>query len=117
VREELRRVFDLIDPMPNVIATPTATNWDRFEELPELAGTRNQGTPTLCFRREDTFVQVEIGATLVGIVTPVAEIEVRWPAGAIRPPVDERGLFEAKGVPAGPVRLVIDGAVTDWFVR
>jgi hypothetical protein len=104
--------------MPDAIATLTDISWERFEEMPELAGIRSQGSPTLCFRRADTFVQVEIGALLVGVVVPVTpNIEVHWPNGAIRAPVDERGLFEVTGIPAGPVRLMIDGAVTDWFVR
>jgi hypothetical protein len=118
VRERLRRVFDLVDPMPDVIAVPVDLVADRFDEMPELVGTRHHVSPTLCFRRGGTTVQVEIGAVLAGIVVPAtAEVDVCWPDGAVRVPVDGRGLFEVDGVPAGPVRLVIDGAVTDWFVR
>jgi hypothetical protein len=118
VRERLRHLFDLIDPMPDVIATPVGLAWERLAVMPEPAGTRNHVSPTLCFKKDSVTVQVEIGAVLTGMVVPAtAEVTVRWPDGVIRVPVDERGLFEVDGVPPGPVRLEIGHAVTDWFVR
>jgi RNA polymerase sigma factor (sigma-70 family) len=109
-----RRVFDQVDPMPEVIAVPQQPRV-RFAVLPEPA-TRS-ASHSLRFGRGECTVQVEIGAALHGLVTPVADVQVWWPDGMITVDVDEYGLFTARRVPSGPVRLVVDGVVTDWFVR
>jgi hypothetical protein len=113
VIERLRRLFDLIDPMPDVTVTPADTVWDRLDIVPELA-TRGS---SLCFHRGDLVVHVEVGTTLRGMVVGVDVVEVRWPTGVTWAAVDSRGLFEVADVPPGPVRLVIADAATDWFVR
>lgn len=109
-----RRVFDQVDPMPAVIAIPQQPR-ARFAVLPEP--TTRSASHSLRFGRGECIVQVEIGAALHGLVTPVADVQVWWPDGMISADVDEYGLFTARRVPSGPVRLVVDGVVTDWFVR
>ncbi|MET0234324.1 MAG: sigma-70 family RNA polymerase sigma factor [Kibdelosporangium sp.] len=109
-----RRVFDQVDPMPEVIAVPQPPRI-RYEALAEPA-MRGPGH-SLRFGHGDRTVQVEIGTTLHGLVTPVADVQVWWPDGMVSVEVDEYGLFTARKVPQGPVRLMVDGVVTDWFVR
>ncbi|MBP2322265.1 hypothetical protein JOF56_002650 [Kibdelosporangium banguiense] len=109
-----RRVFDQVDPMPEVIAVPQQPR-ARFAAFPEPV-TRS-AAHSLKFGHGDCTVQVEIGAALHGLVTPVTDVQVWWPDGMVSVDVDEYGLFTARKVPPGPVRLVVDGVVTDWFVR
>jgi hypothetical protein len=117
MRDRLRRLFDLVDPMPEATAAPVDPGWARLAALPELVGTRDHG-PALSFGLGDLTVHVEVGPLLTGIVTPpVAEVVVRWVDGMTWAAVDEHGMFEVDDVPRGPVRLVIGDAVTDWFVR
>jgi hypothetical protein len=117
MRERLRQLFDQLDPMPAAIEPPMDLGWRRLEALPELTATRGHET-RLSFGRGGFVIQVEIGTVLTGLVVPwIAEIEVRWPDGVTWAAVDEHGIFEVDDVPRGPVRLVIDGAATDWFVR
>jgi hypothetical protein len=111
--ERLRRLFDLLDPMPEAAVVPVDMAWDRLEVVPELA-TRGSSR---CFQRADLVVHVEVGTVLRGMVAGVDEVEIRWPQGATWAAVDSRGLFESADVPPGPVRLVIGDAATDWFVR
>lgn len=109
-----RRVFDQVDPMPEVIAIPQQPRV-RFEAL-EQPATRSAGN-SLRFGRGGCTVQLEIGPALHGLVTPAADVQVWWPDGMITVDVDDYGLFTARRVPSGPVRLVVDGVVTDWFVQ
>lgn len=111
--ERLRRLFDLLDPMPGIAVAPADIAWDRLEVVPELA-TRGSNR---CFRRADLVVHVEVGSVLRGMVVGADEVEVRWPGGGTWASVSPEGLFEVAGVPSGPVRLVIADAATDWFVR
>ncbi|TCO65169.1 hypothetical protein [Actinocrispum wychmicini] len=113
MRDRLRHLFDLVDPMPPMPA-PTLVNWDRLALVPDT-GVRGA---SLRFELGDLVVHVEIGVVLTGLVVPaVNEVEVRWPDGMTWAPVDGHGLFEVDDVPRGPVRLVIGTAATDWFVR
>jgi hypothetical protein len=113
VIERLRRLFDLLDPMPQAVVAPTDVAWDRLTAVPDT-GIRGAN---LCFTDGHRVIHVEVGASLSGMVTGVDEVQVWWPGGVIRAPVDAQGLFEVDGVPAGPVRLVVGDAATDWFVR
>ncbi|CAM4125942.1 hypothetical protein KIPE111705_41690 [Kibdelosporangium persicum] len=107
-----RSLFDQIDPAPAVIAVPRQPG-PRFVTLPQA--TRSAEAALKFGYREQT-VQVEVGAMLTGTVLPRADVQVWWPEGMVRVDVDDHGLFRAD-VPQGPVRLAVDGVVTDWFVR
>jgi hypothetical protein len=109
----LRGLFDVVDPMPAAIP-PADPPLVCLEPVPQ-AGTRGS---TLTFGDGQFTVEVECGARLTGLIIPAAgELEVRWPDGGARVPVDEHGLFEVDDVPSGPVRLVIGDVATAWFVR
>jgi hypothetical protein len=117
MRERLRRLFDAVDPMPEIIATPTHDRPERLATLPEEVATRGLES-SLSFRHKNFTIHIEIGAVITGIVVPwVPEIAVKWPDGVTWAQVDERGVFEVDDVPRGPVRLVMNNAATDWFVR
>jgi hypothetical protein len=117
VIDRLRRILDQVDPMPEVIAAPSDAVDKRLTVLPDQEGMRSQAH-TLRFGGVNTVLQLEIGEVVTGVVDPVdVEVVVRWPDGVAWAEVDERGLFEIHGVPNGPVRFVVGGAVTDWFVR
>nr|CEL14933.1 putative RNA polymerase sigma factor [Kibdelosporangium sp. MJ126-NF4]CTQ93473.1 putative RNA polymerase sigma factor [Kibdelosporangium sp. MJ126-NF4] len=107
-------LFDRIDPMPEVLARPSRHPVARFATH-TAEGTRN-AQPTLCFGSSRHAVHVEIGTALTGMVLPRADVQVWWPDGMISADVDRNGLFKADA-PRGPVRLSVEGVVTDWFVR
>jgi RNA polymerase sigma factor (sigma-70 family) len=109
-----RRVFDEVDPMPSVIAIPQQPRV-RFAEVAPPA-TRNL-CHSLRFAHKDRTVHLELGLTLHGLVSPVADVQIWWPDGMVTAEVDACGLFTTAKVPAGPVRLEVDGVVTDWFVK
>ncbi|ALG14063.1 hypothetical protein AOZ06_50770 [Kibdelosporangium phytohabitans] len=109
-----RTLFDRVDPAPDVIAEPRDHATPRFDTLPEVL-TRS-ALATLRFGNHRHTVHVEIGTALTGVVLPRADVQVWWPDGMISADVDLNGLFKADA-PPGPVRLSIDGVVTDWFVR
>jgi hypothetical protein len=110
--KDLRRLFDLLDPTPEVTTTPTTPEHGRLTTSPE--DTRGV---TMRFTGDFT-VHLEIGRVLTGVVEPWApEVEVRWPQGTTWAQVDEHGIFEVDDVPRGPIRLVIGDTATDWFVR
>lgn len=115
--ERLRWILDQVDPMPEVIAAPSDAVVERLAVLPDQEGMRSQAH-TLRFGGTNTVLQLEIEDVITGVVDPVdVEVVVRWPDGVVLAEVDERGLFEVDGVPNGPVRFVVGGAATDWFVR
>lgn len=128
------------DPVPdNVIASAKAAgalvpgfmesiDWTWLERMAEPAGVRGS-TSSLSFGDGARAVDVELyrdrGVTgMRGIVTPATSdvrVDVCWPAGQLTAGVDALGRFDAVGVPAGPVRLVIrcpgvTTVVTRWFV-
>ncbi len=113
VIERLRRIFDILDPMPPAPGAPTDIAYDRIDTVPDT-GTR--GT-SMRFERDDLTIHLEIGSVLTGMLIGATELEVRWPNGMKQAAVDSMGLFEVDSVPRGPVRLVVGAAVTDWFVR
>ncbi|MFC0115260.1 RNA polymerase sigma factor [Kibdelosporangium aridum] len=108
-----KSLFDQVDPMPDVIAVPSRTG-PRFTTLSQ--GETRSADASLRFGDHERSVQVEIGALLTGVVTPRGDVQVWWPNGMVSVDVDCHGLFKAD-VPSGPVRLAVDGVVTDWFVR
>jgi RNA polymerase sigma factor (sigma-70 family) len=108
-----KSLFDQLDPMPDVIAAPRHSG-PRFATQPHNAARSSEAA--MRFDHHERSVQVEIGAILTGVVAPRADVQVWWPDGMISVDVDDYGLFQAD-VPDGPVRLAIDGVVTDWFVR
>jgi hypothetical protein len=125
------------DPMPEqVIASakaagalvPGVVDWTWLQRLEQPAGVRGS-TSSLSFGDGARAVDVELyrdrGVTgMRGIVTPATSgvrVDVCWPGGQLTAGVDEVGRFDAVGVPAGPVRLVVryPGAptvATRWFV-
>lgn len=109
-----RSLFGRVDPMPDVIAVPRAHPVPRLRTQTAVL-TRNEPS-TLRFADHRYTVHVEIGTALTGIVLPRVDVQVWWPDGMISVDVDRNGLFKAD-VPQGPVRLSVDGVVTDWFVR
>jgi|1185.fasta_scaffold1323270_1 hypothetical protein len=115
MRERLRQLFDLVDPMPTAVEPPVDFGWERLAYVPEKVRTRGS---TMTFALGNRVLHVEVGVVVTGLVIPaVDEVEVRWPDGVTWVPVDKCGFFELGDVPRGPVRIVIGNAATGWFVR
>jgi hypothetical protein len=144
--DELRRVVELVDPVPARVldAARASFTWRTIDaELAELAydsmleASREALVRASGAGRVLTFdspgVSVELEVTSVGstrrllgqLVPPQpAAIEIRHPAGMVTVDADALGRFSADGIPAGPVSLVCrltDGAppktiATDWLV-
>ncbi|MEV4311932.1 hypothetical protein [Actinocrispum sp. NPDC049592] len=113
VIERLRRIFDILDPMPAAPAAPMDIAYHHINVVPDT-GTR--GT-CMRFERGEVTIHLEIGSALTGMVIGATELEIRWPNGMTQVTIDPMGLFEVDCVPRGPARLVVGTAATDWFVR
>ncbi len=62
-------------------------------------------------------VQIDVGVRLTGLVSGLmGSLWVRWPGGSRLVSVDSAGRFVVDGLPAGPLSLVVSGAVGPWFV-
>lgn len=126
---ELRDLFEVTDPVPGhvVEAAEASLTWRTIDaELADLiadsaeaplVGVRSHespaGTRLLTFEGQGLLVEVEVSSLgdsrrLLGQLVPprTAEIEVRWPGGALLRTADEVGHFAADAVPPGPVSLV-----------
>jgi hypothetical protein len=143
--DELRRVFELVDPVPeNVLASARGSlTWRTIDaELAQLAYDSAldseavalvRATDTmrmLTFEsREAPSFSVELGVTsagsgyrVVGQLVPArpAEVEVRHGGGVLEAAADELGRFAVDGVARGPMSLVcrLDGRTiaTDWLI-
>lgn len=79
------------------------------------AGPGDEPAPRyLAFRSGAVTIHLEVTACgasrdIAGQITPggATGVEVRWPRGARDPGVDADGAFVARGVPAGPVSVVV----------
>lgn len=125
---ELNVLLRRIDPVPaTVIAdaeaafalTVASAGWERLAPVVEDSALVRTATRTFLFASKETWIRVELrGATLLGLVSPVRDVDLRWPAGARRIRPDATGLFKVDGVPRGPLRLVVaETHATPWFQR
>ena len=55
------------------------------------------------------------GARLDGLVSPVADLEVRWPTGVRPGRPDAVGFFRLDDLPNEPLRIVVGSHATPWF--
>jgi hypothetical protein len=84
-----------------------------------LVGVRSGGR-TFRFGDGDLRLEVELRRlawhlTLVGLITPVLDVEVLWPNGVRRVRPDGTGLFRVDDLPRVPLRLVVASRSTRWF--
>jgi hypothetical protein len=125
---ELDVLLSRVDPVPERVLADAraafelsfvATDWAVLEEAPEPAV--RSGRRRLRFSDGTVSVEVELyrvpwRLNLIGVVAPVAEVEVRWPFGAVAVEPDETGLFRAELLPRGPLRIVVGQTLaTPWF--
>ena len=139
-RELLARIaelFAVVDPMPDAVRCaaedaasvlrPTRT-WRRLELLRDTMMSARERRLGFGPGRLDVRIR-RVGGDLVavrGLVERGVSVWVRWPGGAGRSLVDDRGRFDLAEVPAGPVCLAVTGlalssrqagmALTPWFV-
>lgn len=125
----LAAVFDRFDPVPAGIGRAAISAGRLAGSAPSALALVADGTPgavrgggrLLGFAgaggRVDVQVDVEdTGVVLTGLVTAAGRLLVRWPDGSRPVDVDPWGRFTVSGLPAGPLSLVLDGAVGPWFV-
>ena len=88
----------------------------RLEPVAESVPVRS-GTRSFRFGDKETFVKVDVrGAHLVGLVRPVAEVEVCSPSGSRWVLPDDTGVFRLDDLPRGPLRIVVGRShATRWF--
>ena len=133
----LRRVFDAVDPVPEVVVEAgkaafamrtideelAGLSYDSLLEA-GLAGVRSGATTlrTLSFEAGERSVEIEVEpGVLVGQLLPAeaAQVDVRTVDAVTRLATDELGRFELRPVPSGPLSLRIRRAggatiVTEW---
>jgi hypothetical protein len=132
---ELDALLNRLDPVPErVLADARAafelslvtTDWTVLAEVQEPAV--RSGRRRLRFGGGPVSVVVELHRVpwrlnLIGVVAAdaeVAEIDVRWPFGAVPVVPDETGVFRAELLPRGPLRVVVrvaggESFATPWF--
>jgi hypothetical protein len=129
---ELDALLSRVDPVPERVLTDAraafelsfvATDWSLLAEEPAPAV--RAGRRRLRFCAGTVSVEVELHRVpwrlnLIGVVSPFAEVEVRWPFGAVPVAPDETGVFRAELLPRGPLRVVVRTAggetlATPWF--
>lgn len=129
---ELNALLGRVDPVPEGVLADAraafelslvATDWTLLEEV---AGAAVRSRRRLRFGGGGAVsVEVEVyrvpwRLNLIGVVAPVAEVEVRWPFGAVGVVPDDTGVFRAELLPRGPLRVVIrmaggESFATPWF--
>lgn len=97
---------------------------------PAIAGMRGAtGSRRLRFRCGNTVVEIELVPTGPGMLAAVGAtrragggagtVTMQWPGGTAESPVDGTGAFRFKGVPAGPLRVLVrtasGTAASEWF--
>ncbi|HEV2783059.1 MAG TPA: hypothetical protein VGX25_27065 [Actinophytocola sp.] len=96
-------------------------DWRWLERITDAPVPVRSGTPSFRFAGNDVRVQLELHrlpwrVRVIGLVTPVLDVEVRWPTGVRRVRPDDAGLFRVDDLPRGPLRLVIgETFATPWF--
>ena len=90
--------------------------WTRLEPVAEPLLVR-AGRRSFRFAADGISVRVDLrGASLVGLVHPVVDVEVHWPTGRRRVRPDTYGVFRLEEIPRGPLRVLLgDTHVTRWF--
>jgi|1186.fasta_scaffold335169_2 hypothetical protein len=123
---DLARLLRRLDPMPaRVLDDALAAGALVHRPLPELlvladtvSAARSAGRRLRIGRAGEPLVEVEIrqigdAQRLAGLVT-AAPLTVRHENGDVEVVVGAGGYFTVE-VPAGPLRIALDGAETDWL--
>jgi len=135
----LRQIAGHLDPVPDLLSQAARSAFGMREldaRLAELVhdsavdvpatAVRGPGPRLLSFEADDVVVECEVTVResrrdIIGQLMGghASEVEARMPAAAVTVPVDDRGFFSIRGLPAGLVQLrcrLAVGAtvVTSW---
>jgi hypothetical protein len=97
------------------------SDWQLLEFITEEPALVRSGSQSLRFGDNEFSVEVDVRGRpwriqLIGLVTPVTDIEVCSGTGRWRVDPDAAGFFRVDDLPRGPVRLVIGQTrATPWF--
>jgi hypothetical protein len=125
---ELESLLLRCDPVPDAVYTDAEAalalasiedGWERLELLADSVLVRS-GDRSFRFAGNEIAIEVRLcrlpwGARLDGLVSPAADLEVRWPAGARVAGTDAAGFFRLDDLPNGPLRIVVESHATPWF--
>lgn len=123
---DLSRLLRLVDPMPRrVVDDALAAGALVHRPLAELlvladtvAAVRSAGRRLRIGRAGEPLVEVEIrqvgNAQRLAGLAPAAPLTIRHESGDVEVLADRNGYFTVE-VPAGPIRLALDGAETGWL--
>jgi hypothetical protein len=125
---ELESLLLRCDPVPDSVydraeaafaLVSIEDGWERLALLADPVPVRSEAR-TFRFAGNEITVEVRLsrlpwGVRLDGLVTPAADLEVRWPAGARPGRPDAAGFFRLDDLPTEPLRIVVGSRATPWF--